>query len=112
MAGHFVSAGQASQDLTIVMKTFPPWLETLPSRLKDHQVCCVMFWREGGREGGVNVPHLIASFRMRQTLWVIARHLVLSEALVGMNKLDLSFGEKETGIQELNSGLSYTSQVD
>ena len=68
--------------------------------------------REGGREGGVNVSHLIASFRMRQTLWVIARHLVLSEALVGMNKLDLSFGEKETGIQELNSGLSYTSQVD
>ena len=50
--------------------------------------------REGGREGGVNVPHLIASFRMRQTLWVIARHLVLSEALVGMNKLDLSFGER------------------
>ena len=57
----FVSAGQASQGLTTVMKTFRPWLESLPSCLKDHQVCCVVFQREGG----VNVPHLIASFRMR-----------------------------------------------
>ena len=102
----FISADQAFQDLTIVTKTSQPWLETLPSHLKDHQVCGVVFG-----EGGVNV-FFIASFkklggennlRMRRTLRVadgavvevlvvIADTLFSLKLYVGMNKLDESIG--------------------